>query len=82
MKYFINFVEEGIMNPDYAGFIGGRIEIYNDFEQYDIDEYRFLTKDIERFYRFRDRWDFKDVTKEQLDYIRRKTKKEFLVRVV
>ena len=73
-KYFLNFVEEGIMNPDYKGYVGGRIEIWVDGYEYGIDEIRFLTKDPS-FDSFRNDWDFKDINAKQLDDIENITKK-------
>jgi len=60
--YFVSFVEEGIFNPDYFDYIGGRIEIWTQWSDYDIDEYRILTKDHEGFYKFRNKYDFRDVS--------------------
>ena len=49
--YFISFTEEGIFNPDYLNYIGGRIEIYVEEEQYAINEIRFLTKKLDEFHK-------------------------------
>lgn len=73
-KFFVSFIEEGIMNPDYQGYIGGRIEIWVDDYEYDIDEIRFLTKDIKGFYKFRNKWDFKDINAKRLDELERITR--------
>lgn len=59
-KYFISFVEEGIRNENYFGYTAGRAEIWEQESQYDVDEYRFLTKK-QSFYKFRDFWDFRNV---------------------
>jgi len=81
--FFISFVEEMTLNPNpkYKGYIGGRIEIYNQRKQYDINEYRFLTKDIKEFYEFRDKWDFRDINWFQLQRLRRYVEKHFYVSV-
>lgn len=42
-RYYVSFVEEGIMNQDYFGYVGGRCEVRVDEEQYAIKEYRYLT---------------------------------------
>ena len=68
MKYFLSFVEEGIFNPKYQEYTAGRMEIWDDVSQYDIDEIRFFTKDKD-FWKFREKWDFKEVEKKQLDII-------------
>lgn len=70
MKYFLSFVEEGIFNERYysLNYVGGRLEVYSDDSQYAIDEIRFLTNK-KSWYKFRDEWDFKDVTPEELEKI-------------
>lgn len=68
---YISFVEEAVMNPKYEGYIGGRIEVYDDKDSgYSSEEIRFFTKDIDGFNTFRDEWDMKDVTPEELDFIK------------
>ena len=57
-RYFVSFVEEGIMNPKYQGYTGGRCEVIINEERYAIDEYRFLTNK-KSFYKFVDLVDFK-----------------------
>jgi len=42
-RYLTTFTEECIMNERWFGYSGGRLEVYVEEEQYDIDEYRFLT---------------------------------------
>ncbi len=51
-KYFITFTEECIMNERYFGYWGGRLEVFTDEEQYNIDEFRVLTKS-KSFYRLK-----------------------------
>ena len=70
MKYFISFIEEGIQNPDYYGYVGGRIEVYSD-GPYADEEIRFLTKRIEEFITFRDEWDFKKIGESELNKLRK-----------
>ncbi len=67
---FISFIEEAVLNSNYYGYIGGRIEVQRSNDQLPSEEIRFFTKNTEEFYEFRDRWDMKEVTEEQLDYIR------------
>ena len=70
-KYFISFIEEGIFNPKYEGYVGGRCEIYAPGQEYyAIEEIRFFTKD-KTWYDFREKWDFKEVTKKKLDELRK-----------
>ena len=85
-EYFINFIEEFWMpGTDIAGakvrddigdFHTGRIEVYVEDEQYDIDEIRFFTKDPD-FYKFRNKWDFKDINAKQLEEIRKIVKEKY-----
>ena len=74
--YFISFIEEGIFNPKYLEYVGGRIEVFIDSEQYNIEEIRFFTKD-KGWYEFREKWDFKDITKEELEEIRKIVKEKY-----
>lgn len=79
-KYFITFTEEGIQNEKYFGYTGGRAEIFEQESQYDIDEYRYLTK-RKSFWGFRDFFEFKNVNiiglfffRQLIKYYRKKIK--------
>lgn len=74
---FISFVEECIMNPDYQEYRGGRIEVSLPEDPWPSEEIRFFTKNVKDFYRFRDTWDMREVTKEQLDVIRTVVEEKF-----
>lgn len=80
IKYFISFIEEGIFNPKYEGYVGGRVEVYAQIPDkgngYAIEEIRFFTKD-ESYYKFREKWDFRGVTKKQLDRLRATIKRKY-----
>ena len=78
-RYFLSFVEEFIMNPKYGGYAGGRMEIYKESSDtgYAMDEDRYFTKDV-GFYKFRDKWDFKNVGPRTLDRIRCELKEKYL----
>ena len=67
---FINFVEEMIQNPDYEGYIGGRIEVSRQSDVYPSEEIRFFTKDVKGFNRFRDKRDMQEVSQKGLRQIR------------
>ncbi|MBV6343416.1 hypothetical protein [Candidatus Magnetobacterium casense] len=70
-KTYISFVEEAVMNPDYRGYIGGRIEVHRPEDRgYHSEEIRFFTDEPEKFNAFRDKYDMKEVTKEQLEAIK------------
>jgi hypothetical protein len=71
--YFLSFVEEGILNSDYFGYVGGRIEVYEvGLEGYAIGEIRFLTKKQKEYHRLREKWDFEDATVKELERLRKK----------
>ena len=63
-KYFFNVIEEGIQNPDYFGYCGGRIEVYDRDSDtgYAIYEARFLIPE-ELMGAFRETFDFKESDK-------------------
>jgi hypothetical protein len=52
-------IEEFIMNNDWQGYSGGRIEVYRSDEHYAIDEIRFFipTDKMEQFRKFWDFWE-------------------------
>lgn len=67
----ISFTEEIVLNPDYSGYIGGRIEVHHPTDKaFHSEEIRFFTKDIDEFNAFRDQWDMKDITSKELDTIK------------
>ena len=69
-KWFLNFVGEGILNPDYAGWVGGRIEVSEDWPEsnqpWPVMELRYLTPKAEEFYQFAEEYDFKTLNRQQL----------------
>ena len=73
-RYFLNFVEEGIMNPKFYGYTGGRVEITCPGDQYPREEIRFFTRDP-TFYKFREKWDFKTI--KNLDKFRTLVKEKY-----
>jgi len=77
--YFLSFIEEAVMNPDYTGYIAGRIEVIPDDSEtgYSDEEIRFLTRRVKAFDTFRERWDFKDVDEATLGMIRETTARKF-----
>lgn len=64
--YSLSAVEEGIQNPDYAGFSGGRIEVYKEGVSYAAYEFRFLLP-TEVWIKLREVLDFTDWTKEEFE---------------
>jgi hypothetical protein len=81
--YFLSFVEEFVMNSNFAGYVAGRIEVTPDDSEtgYASEEIRFFTKDVAAFYAFRDKYDFEDVDVTTLDLIRATAAREFCDRV-
>ena len=75
-KIFVSFVEEAILNPQYEGFIGGRIEISYPGDHYPSKELRFFTKD-KGFYKFRDKWDMKNVSMSELHLIEKTVREKY-----
>ena len=69
MNYFLNFIEEAIQNPDVAGYVGGRVEVTRKGGHWPFMELRFLTRKVEQFEAFREEWDFKWVSGEELDRV-------------
>ena len=73
-RYWLNFIEEGVCNPDYAGCVGGRIEVYtvtvedglSEPEAYPSNEIRFLTRKVAAFEAFRDQYDGAEVNRQTL----------------
>ena len=72
-KYYLSFIEEGVAAPEYEGFVGGRLEVF-DGGHYAAEEIRFLTPHRSDFYRFRDEYDDKEVNKATLEKVRREIK--------
>jgi hypothetical protein len=75
--YFLSFVEEGIFDPKYKDFIGGRAELFTQWSEYDINEYRFFTKKRKEFYKFRERWDLKNLTYFQIRKLKKIIEEEY-----
>jgi len=73
----LSFVEEMILNPEYEGYIGGRIEVQHIDDIWPRTEIRWFTKDIEGFLKFRDTWDMKYVDKMTFETIRRIVEEEY-----
>ena len=76
MRYWLNFTEEFIMNPKYEGYVAGRIEVHVKSEPYSIDEIRYFTNKPD-FYKFREKWDWKKLSKRKLKKFEKKVKEEF-----
>jgi hypothetical protein len=67
---YISFIEEGIMHPDYWGYVAGRIEVHRPEDKgYHSEEIRFFTDEREKFEAFRDEYDMKEVSEDELKAI-------------
>lgn len=66
-KYFLTVTEEAVLNPEYYGMRGGRVECYSKDDKYAVYEARFLVESsmYDDFMKF---FDFREVDK--LPYIR------------
>jgi len=71
VRFFLSFIEEAVLNPDYEGYVGGRVEISETGEEYAKEEIRFFTNKLSDFYRLRDELDFKEVTAAQLQRLKK-----------
>lgn len=69
-KYYLSFVEEAVNNPEFEGFVGGRLEVFEG-GPYAAEEIRFLTNRLSEFYSFRDEYDGKEVGAATLEKVRR-----------
>ncbi len=72
--YFLSFIEE-FWDSQKAGTVMGRIEVYSPSEQYAIEEIRTDTANVEGYKRLRGKWDWKDVSAEELVEIREEASK-------
>jgi len=71
VRFFLSFIEEAVLNPDYEGYVGGRVEVTKAGEDYASEEIRFFTNKLSDFYRLRDELDFKEVTAAQLQRLKK-----------
>ncbi len=62
-KYFINFVEEFWVGSKIPGHFG-RIEIFE--EDNEVEELRFEIKNEQEYIAFREKWDFRDISENEL----------------
>jgi len=81
-KYFLSFVEEAILNSDYFGCVGGRVEVYSggsyaddeirfffkgyDYNQKSPENTQYNTSKMRKWSEFREHWDFKNCTDKEL----------------
>lgn len=82
-RYFLNFVEEGIMNPRWYGYVAGRVEVTDEQSEsgFSMCEYRFFTDKVKTFMFFRNAFDFKYVCYPVLMLVKLLCKKVFMRRL-
>ncbi len=82
-EYTLSFVEEVVRNPEYSGWIAGRVEIIKPGggSSYSIDEVRFFAPRNDEWTKFMDEYDGKDVNKAELDKVIKIVKEKFCHRV-
>lgn len=77
-EYTLSFVEEIIQNPKYKGWAAGRMEVLKpDESAYSVDEIRFFTPRNDKWTKFVDEYDCKDVDKAELDKVTKIVKEKF-----
>lgn len=73
-EYFLSFVGMAVLNPDYEEYVGGSGRLEIDELGHDGDEayaytdleVRYLTKNREELIEFKEQWDLKEITGEEL----------------
>ena len=78
-KFWLEFVEEGILDLKYVDWVGGRVEIHTANEQYALDELRFFAPRNAEWNDFRERYDTKSVDKTELKKIFKLLTKNFIL---
>jgi len=76
-EFLLSFVEEGIFNPDYKNYVGGRLEIHTSESPWTIDEMRFFTPASEEWFKFVELYDAECVDKVTLERIVKTIKGKF-----
>ena len=67
--YWISFIGYGILNPKYYGCQGGRMEIHVADRQYALEEIGYLTYRTDALNEFIDKWDWRYVNQQELNYL-------------
>ena len=73
----LSFVEEGIFDPKYQDWAGGRMEVRIMGEQWAIDEIRFFTPRNAEWLQFREKYELRWVDKPKFDEVVRIIKQSF-----
>lgn len=79
-RYNVSFVEEGIFDPRYKDWAGGRMEIYVIGEQYAIDEIRFFTPHTLEWINFREQYELHWLDKATFEEVVNTIKEKFYTR--
>ena len=85
-KHFISFIEEFSMNPKYQGWSFGRIEVHYPPSHPEANKWGYTDEEIrwcvcpssrDKFFEFRERWDFIDITEYHLNWLRDFMKRKY-----
>ena len=77
---YVSFIEEAVMNPQYSGYIGGRVEVSYPQDHFPSIEIRFLTKRAKEFRSFRDTWDMKRISRNEFRMLKEVIGRKFMAR--
>jgi hypothetical protein len=72
--FFLSFVEE-YWQGQAPHSVVGRIEVIDPDKDYADEEIRFGTCNLDKYSAFRERWDFKEVSQDELDLIRKEAER-------
>ena len=79
-RLMVSFTEEGIFDPRYKDWAGGRMEVYAAGEQYAIDEIRFFTPRTKEWEDFRDKYELHWLDKTTYGEVVETLRKRFYIR--
>ncbi len=79
-RLMVSFTEEGIFDPKYIDWVGGRMEVYVIGEQYAIDEIRFFTPNTLEWMNFRERYDGRWLDKTTFEKVVETLQERFYIR--
>ena len=82
-RYFLSFIEYGIMNPKYFDCVAGRIEVTDEDDDYPytIEEIGYFTGRRKEYMLFREVFDFINVPRCVLNFVRWYTRKRLQKRI-
>jgi len=75
--YFLSFVGQAVLNPDYEGCYSFRIEVREMGDKWANEEIHMLSKKREEMWDFRETWEGVYVSPKWLEWIRDKVEEDF-----